>query len=76
MAFSFRPLDATTIEMELYAAIDNDAAFYMAVGFSDDNKMVSSFCFVLNLSKSVTTVHVISDVAVNGGNIDCRVTNP
>ncbi|GMT02668.1 hypothetical protein PENTCL1PPCAC_24842, partial [Pristionchus entomophagus] len=41
-AFSFRPLDATSVEMELFVALDDDVkedAFYVAVGFSDDDMM-------------------------------------
>eukprot|EP00080_Pristionchus_pacificus_P015715 PDM75735.1 sup-17 [Pristionchus pacificus] len=42
LAFSFRPLDRTSIEMELFATLDDDVkedSFYVAVGFSDDDMM-------------------------------------
>ncbi|GMR56437.1 hypothetical protein PMAYCL1PPCAC_26632, partial [Pristionchus mayeri] len=42
MAYSFRPLDATSVEMELFAVVDGDLtgdSFYVAVGFSDDDRM-------------------------------------
>ncbi|GMR56436.1 hypothetical protein PMAYCL1PPCAC_26631, partial [Pristionchus mayeri] len=42
LAYSFRPLDDVTVEMELYATIENeitDKSYWVAVGFSDDENM-------------------------------------
>ncbi|GMR52407.1 hypothetical protein PMAYCL1PPCAC_22602, partial [Pristionchus mayeri] len=42
LAYSFRPLDDVTVEMELYATIENELSeqsYWVAVAFSDDDKM-------------------------------------
>ncbi|GMT31103.1 hypothetical protein PFISCL1PPCAC_22400, partial [Pristionchus fissidentatus] len=42
LAFSFRPIDDNSVEMELYGTIESGItvdSFYLAVGFSDDEKM-------------------------------------
>ncbi|GMS80766.1 hypothetical protein PENTCL1PPCAC_2941, partial [Pristionchus entomophagus] len=60
LAFSFRPISAQSIEMELFATIDKDIKsdnFYVAVGFSDDAKMgdePTTECSLLSSEKTPT----------------------
>lgn len=44
LAYSYRPIDDVTVEMELYATIETELteqSYWVAVAFSDDENMVS-----------------------------------